>query len=366
MKVVVLMGGTSAEREISLRTGAGIAAALRKRGHEVTALDAADGAVLPPGAETARALPAGRALPAAAPAAAVVPRGRVFLAQAAPLRDADLVFLALHGGAGEDGTIQALLDLAGRPYTGSGMLASALAMDKAMSKRLFEHAGIPTPAWRLYHAGEPARPTAADAEALGGFPIVVKPNEEGSTFGLTIVKQAAGLESAFDEAVRFSPNVLVEAYIPGRELTVAVLGDEALPVIEIVPQHGLYDYECKYTPGMSRYICPAELPDDVTERLKELSLLSCRTLGTSGVVRVDFRLAPDGTPYCLELNTIPGMTATSLVPMAAKARGLSFEDLCERIAALALARFEAERLRGAPGTPQGTASDAAPGRPAAR
>jgi D-alanine-D-alanine ligase len=353
MNIVVLLGGTSAEREISLRTGAGIAQALRARGHAVTAVDTADGAVLPAGMESARPLPEAAADAAAgggapAPAGGAIRlRERVDLASA-PLRDADLVFLALHGGAGEDGTIQALLDLAGKVYTGSGMLSSAVAMDKAMSKRLFEHAGVPTPPWRLYRRRERARPDRAAVEAVGGFPVVVKPNDEGSTFGLTIVRDEAGLAPAFDEALRYSNNVLLEAYIPGRELTVAVLGDEALPVVEIRPKSGLYDYESKYTPGRSEYFCPADLAAGVTRRLQELSLVACRALDTAGVARVDFRLAPDGTPHCLELNTIPGMTATSLVPMAAKAAGLSFEDLCERIARLALERAAGERRPGAP------------------
>ncbi len=355
MRVVVLLGGTSAEREISLRTGAGIAHALRARGHDVTAIDTADGAMLPAGMEMGRPLPApGLAAgappderPDARPDALPVLRERVDLA-AGPVREADLVFLALHGGAGEDGTLQALLDLAGKAYTGSGMLASAAAMDKALTKRLFEHSGIPTPPWRLYRRRESARPDAAAVEAVGGFPVVIKPNDEGSTFGLTVVKDAPGLAPALEEALRYSNNVLLEAFIPGRELTVAVLGEEPLPVVEIRPRSGLYDYESKYTPGRSEYFCPADLPADVTRLVQELSVLACRVLDTAGVARVDFRLAPDGTPYCLEVNTIPGMTQTSLVPMAARAYGLSFEELCERIAQLALERFQKEQRPGAP------------------
>ena len=338
MNIVVLMGGTSAEREISLRTGSGIAHALRARGHEVTAVDAANGAVLLPGTETqAAALPpdaeapdAGRLAPAR--------RKNTSILGSAPLRDAELVFIALHGGAGEDGTIQALLDLAGKTYTGSGMLASAMAMDKAVSKRIFEHAGIPTPAWRLYRRREGRVPDAEAVLAVGGYPVVVKPNDEGSTFGLTIVHGPEALAPAYAEALRFSDQVLLEAFIPGRELTVAVLGEQVLPVVEIRPRSGLYDFESKYTAGKSEYFCPADLPEAKTYEVQELSLRACRALDTQDVARVDFRLAPDGTPYCLEVNTIPGMTPTSLVPMAAKAIGMSFEDLCERIAALALDR----------------------------
>ncbi len=337
MKIVVLMGGTSAERPISLRTGSGIANALRARGHDVTAVDTADGAVLPPGSEVARELPA------ADEGGGLAVRDRADLAERPAVHEADLVFLALHGGAGEDGTIQALLDLADKPYTGSGLRASAVAMDKALSKRLFEHVGVPTPKWRLYRRREGDRPDDAAVQAVGGYPVIIKPNDEGSTFGLTVVQDAAGLGPAFDEAMRYSNTVLLEEFIPGRELTVAVLGDTPLPIVEIRPRSGLYDYESKYTAGKSEYFCPADLPPDVTARVQELAVRACRVIDTAGVARVDFRLPPDGPPSCLEVNTIPGMTATSLVPMAAKAAGLSFEDLCERIARLAIEHHARER-----------------------
>jgi D-alanine-D-alanine ligase len=343
MKIVVLMGGTSAEREISLRTGAGIAKALRARHHEVTALDTADGAALPPGTESGRALP-----PAADAGGTSALAPRTDWAAGAVVRDADLVFIALHGGIGEDGTLQALLDLAGKPYTGSGMLASAVAMDKALSKKLFEREGVPTPPWRLYRRRDGDRPDRAAVDAIGGYPVIVKPNDEGSTFGLSVVNDDAGLGPAFDEALRFSNNVLLEAFVPGRELTVAVLGDRVLPIVEIRPKSGLYDYESKYTAGRSEYFCPADLPEEKAREVQALALVACRALDTAGVARVDFRLAPDGTPHCLEVNTIPGMTQTSLVPMAAKAAGMSFEDVCERVATLALERFEAEKRPAAP------------------
>jgi D-alanine-D-alanine ligase len=305
----------------------------------VTAVDTADGSVLLPGSESGRPLPEG---------AALAPHKESSILRSPELHRAELVFLALHGGAGEDGTIQALLDLAGITYTGSGMLASAMAMDKAVSKRVFEHAGIPTPAWRLYRRREGHRPGEDDVNAIGGFPVIVKPNDEGSTFGLSVVDGPDGLARAFDDALRYSNDVLLEAFIPGRELTVAVLGEEALPVIEIRPKSGLYDYESKYTAGRTEYFCPADLPAAKTREVQDLSLRACRALDTAGVARADFRLAPDGTPHCLEVNTIPGMTATSLVPMAAQAAGMSFADLCERIAALALERARLDRRPAAP------------------
>lgn len=334
MKVALLMGGRSAEREISLRTGRGVAQALRNLGHDVTAVDAANGRLLPEGEEERAALPAAdvERLPASATTA---------LTQASAINQADVVFLALHGGAGEDGTIQALLDLAGKAYTGSGVLASALAMDKAKSKQMFEHAGVPTPRWRLLSAG--AAPGEIDVAALGGFPLIVKPNAEGSTVGLTVVTEADDLPAAIEEAARHGPDVLVEQFIPGRELTVALLGDEALPIVEIRPQSGHYDYEAKYTAGRSEYFCPADLPEPLARHIQQLGVRAAQALGCRGVSRVDFRLSPQNEPSCLEVNTIPGMTPTSLVPMAARARGLSYDQLVGRMIDLALAEWRRRR-----------------------
>jgi len=327
MKVALLMGGRSAEREISLRTGRGVANALRALGHEVLALDAANGRALPAGEEEAGALPAQavQSLPAISTAA---------VSQAPAIHDAEVVFIALHGGAGEDGTIQALLELTGRPYTGSGVLASALAMNKAMSKRVFEREDIPTPRWLLFTRGDPM--PELDLEALGGWPLVVKPNTEGSTVGLTIVEREADLEAAIETAAAYGPEVMLEEFIPGRELTVAVLGDQALPIVEIRPKTGFYDYENKYTAGRTEYFCPADLPEPLAARIRELGVRSSQVLGCRGVTRADFRLRPDDVPYCLEVNTIPGLTPLSLVPMAAKAAGLSYDQLVQRMLDLAL------------------------------
>jgi D-alanine-D-alanine ligase len=328
MKVALLMGGRSSEREISLRTGRGIAQALRNLGHEVLAVDAANGRLLPAGHEETAALPAEavRGLPTSVTSA---------IAQADAVNQAEVVLIALHGGAGEDGTIQALLELAGKPYTGSGVLASALAMNKAMAKRIFEHEGIPTPKWILARAGVSL--PAVDATALGGYPLVVKPNAEGSTVGLTIVTRPADLPEALALAGRYGPEVLIEQFIPGRELTVAVLGDEALPIVEIRPQGGHYDYESKYTAGKSEYFCPADLPGPLAARIRDLGLRAARALGCGGVSRADVRLSPRNEPFLLEVNTIPGMTPTSLVPMAAKAAGMSYDALVSRMLELAIA-----------------------------
>jgi D-alanine-D-alanine ligase len=252
-------------------------------------------------------------------------------------RDIELCFVALHGGDGENGTLQALLDLARIPYTGSGVLASALAMDKAMSKRIFVHEAIPTPEWVERWAPEdeaqPWNPELEDEEIerLGGFPVIVKPNDQGSTVGITVVPSRAELKPALLTARRYGRLALIERYIEGREVTVSVIEGRALPVVEIIPEGGFYDYEHKYTAGASRYEVPADLPPETTERLLDLGVLACRALRTRGVARVDFRLDGDSTPFCLEVNTVPGMTETSLVPKAAAAAGMSYEDLVRAI-----------------------------------
>lgn len=253
--------------------------------------------------------------------------------QALPeIRDADVVFLALHGGMGEDGTLQALLDMARVKYTGSGHLASALAMDKDLSKRLFRSAGVRTADWLMAPA------SVDDVERNLGFPVVVKPSKQGSTVGLTVVKQREMLDAAIDEAWRYDDEVMIEKFIPGRELTVGVLGHRALPVGEIKPVHEIYDYECKYTAGMASEEFPARLTAEQSQRVQQAALDAFRALKLSGYARIDFRLfetddgTGDGQFYCLEVNTLPGMTELSLIPQGAAAMGMSFPELCEEIA----------------------------------
>ena len=341
MRIVVLMGGTSSERDVSLASGLRIAAALRSKGHEVTTVDTVRGALAP--AEE-QALLAGKIMRTLPPERAALARlGAdtlpVAVRQMSGAGAPDVVFLGLHGGQGEDGTIQALLDLTGVPYTGSGHLASALAMDKDLSKRLFRAAGVLTPDWELLTA--PARAEWRSGEfATGvisrlGLPLIVKPSKEGSTVGLTLVKSASALGDAIDEAFRHDTEVMLEQFIAGREMTVGVLGDRALPVGEIIPKHELYDYECKYTAGMAEEICPARLSDAERLRAQAAALTAFRALKLSGCARIDFRMTAEGEFYCLEANTLPGMTELSLIPQAAAADGISFPDLCERIAELA-------------------------------
>lgn len=326
------MGGTSAERDVSLASGLRVADALRSRGHTVTAVDTVRGALTE--AEE-RALLAG-------PVMHVLPPDKAALAslssETLPAtvrglgadRGAEVVFIGLHGGQGEDGTLQALLDLTGVPYTGSGHLASALAMDKDLSKRLFREAGVRTPEWLMAPA------TDEDIIATLGLPVIVKPSKQGSTVGLTLVKERAGLQPAIAEARHYDDEVMIEQFIAGREITVGILGDEALPVGEIIPKHEIYDYECKYTPGMAREEFPARLSPAETKAAQDLALLAFRALKLSGCARIDFRMTADGTFYCLEANTLPGMTQLSLIPQAAAAAGISFPELCEQIVQLAL------------------------------
>jgi len=328
MRVLVLMGGSSTERDISLVTGRGIAKALSARGHAVAALDPATG-------RHVEIAGLGDHRIGDAPGTAVEPAAErsLVLAKGTDLIESEVVFVALHGGIGEDGTLQALLDLAGVPYTGSGMLASALAMDKALAKTMFRSAKIPTPRARLV----PRRDAVSGADAVGGFPLVVKPNAQGSSVGVHIVERAEDMDAALDDAFRFPP-VLVEEFIPGREITVAVVGGKALPVVEILPQSGFYDYKHKYTQGETGYEVPAKLAEPVAREAARLGELAYATLGCAGAARVDFRLTEDGHLFCLEVNTIPGMTETSLVPMAAKEAGLSYEDLAEKLLELAIRR----------------------------
>lgn len=293
-RIVVLMGGLSAEREISLRTGHAVLRALQERGLDAVGLDA------------------GRDLPAR-------------LADLA----ADVAFIALHGRYGEDGTVQGLLELLQIPYTGSGVLASSVAMNKLVTKQLLLHHGVATPDFAAYRNGDDLNAFLA---ARKGYPLVAKPAREGSTIGVSVVRDAQGLRAGIEEALRHDELVLVEEFIAGAEVTVGVLGDQPLPVIQVVPKGGFYDYQSKYTPGQTEYLLPAPLSEGVTRRLQAAALTACRALGCRGAARVDFMVRGEEL-FCLEVNTIPGMTETSLLPKAAGAVGIPFGDLVLRILA---------------------------------
>ena len=285
------MGGPSSERDVSLRSGAAVARGLAQAGYEVETVDVKG----PP-----LRLPAGT----------------------------EAVFIAMHGAYGEDGQVQTELDRMGIPYTGAGARASEAAMDKVITKRLLGTAGVVTPAWASVAPG--------DATPMP-LPLVVKPTREGSSVGVSLVFEAKAWPAAVVEASRFG-SAMAEVYVPGRELTVGVVGDRTLPVIEIVaPDDGWYTYANKYTKGACRYVCPAELPSDVERRCRDLAWRTFEALDCRGMGRVDLRLRPDGEAFVLEMNTIPGFTETSLLPKAAAAAGIAFPSLCDRILSLARA-----------------------------
>jgi len=292
-KIAVLLGGCSAEREISLKTGRTVLEALKEKGLTALALDADAG-----------------------------------LPECLLREQVEVVFIALHGRYGEDGAIQGLLELLGIPYTGSGVLASSLAMDKWMTKKIFTFHGIPTPDSRIYRPGDD--PSAFRQSLRSWYPLVVKPNQEGSTLGVTIIRGEEELETAIEEALRYDNRALVEKYICGKEITVSVFNGEAFPVMEIRPKSGFYDFTAKYTAGQTEYILPAPLDEKLSRDIQELSVRAYTALQCDGAARVDFMLKDD-TPYCLEVNTVPGMTATSLLPKAAAYAGIPFGELVVRM-----------------------------------
>ena len=337
MRVAVLFGGTSAERDVSIASGAQVMKALREAGHDVIAVDTARG--LLSASEEQRLLSSGVApTPPREEELSMIRAGATSpLPAASELQGIDVVFLTLHGGTGEDGTIQALLDLTGIPYVGSGHAASATAMDKDLSKRLFRVAGIPTADWLM------APVEADEVEAVLGYPLVVKPNKQGSTVGLTVVRAPDQLQAAIDEALRYDDEVMLERFIAGRELTCGILAGQALAVGEIVSGGEVFDYESKYQEGGAEEIFPAELSEEQTRTVQELSLQAHRALKLEGFSRVDFRMDAEGAFWCLEVNTLPGMTRTSLLPQSAAAAGISFPELCDRICRLALERHQGRR-----------------------
>ena len=291
-KVAVLLGGKSAEREVSLKSGTMVLNALRSRGVDAHGFD---------------------------------PKERDVAALAK--ERFDRAFIALHGRFGEDGTVQGVLEWLGMPYTGSGVLASALAMDKLRTKRIWQAEGLPTAPYAVLSRESDLK---AVARRLG-MPLFVKPASEGSSVGMTKVKRAADLEEAFALAVNYDPVVIAEKFVDGPELTVGILGEQVLPIIRIQTPREFYDYEAKYIANDTRYLIPCGLPKTKEKQLQALCLKAFQALGCTGWGRVDLMLNRQGRPYLLEINTSPGMTDHSLVPMAARAVGLAYEDLCVKI-----------------------------------
>lgn len=289
-RVGVLYGGPSAEREVSLVSGKEVAGALRRRGYRSVSL-----------------------IDVGADLAAQLRKRRI-----------DVAFNALHGKIGEDGCVQGLLEVTGIPYTGSGVTASALCMDKVLAKEVLARHRIPTPPYEV------VTPDGAAGARLP-LPVVVKPRAEGSTIGVTIVRRRRDMARAVREACRFDRDALVEKYVPGKEITVGLLNGDALGVTEIRPVKGFYDFKAKYTSGMAAHVFPAPLPGALYRKAMTLAARVCRALGCEGAPRVDFRISPDRRPYVLEVNTLPGMTPLSLLPEIAAGVGIGFEDLVERI-----------------------------------
>ncbi len=331
MRILLLAGGDSSEKEVSLRSGAAIYDSLKHLGHEVLAINPSGGhSLIGDDGKFMANLPA-HVNPTTVQTADT--RAISTTLKGTSFDRVDLVVIALHGGSGENGTIQSLLDLGGVKYTGSGMAASAIAMDKVITKRLFVSEGIPTPRWAQYRWRTEAddREFADDILRKFDFPVIVKPNNSGSTVGLTKVKDEPSLIPALHACVKESSDILVEEFVAGRELTVSVLDGEALPLVEIVPKNELYDYEAKYTKGMSNYIAPADVEPRLARGMQDAAVKAFHVIGASGLVRVDFILSPENEYYCLEVNTLPGMTNLSLAPMAAKVAGMTFDDLVARI-----------------------------------
>ena len=296
-KIAVLKGGPGSERVVSLATGTGVGKALRSLGAVVTEVDVENSDF---------------ALP----------------------NDIELAFIALHGTFGEDGQVQQILENRGVPYTGEGVAESRLAFDKIPSKEKFTTHGVATPQWEIIHLGQqPSLP----------LPYVIKAPRQGSTVGVYIVNEASQVATALSEATKYDNELLVEEFIPGRELTIGVLGDLALPILEIIPKSGFYDFNDKYPflnpqgGGGAQHICPAEIPGDLASRIQDLALLACVSLGLKVYSRVDVRLSERSEPFVLEINTIPGMTETSLLPEAAAVAGISYPELCRRVIELSLA-----------------------------
>jgi D-alanine-D-alanine ligase len=327
-RIALLLGGTSPEKVVSKHSAASIYTTIKSLGYECKLINPAYGISQPEKIDD---------FFTDDDPYEISNRNYVEAINSKLFDEIDLAFIGLHGRWGEDGTIQSLLELRGIKYTGSKVLSSSLCMDKSMSKILFRHYGVQTARWfSIDRKSAKTEEVIKMTEKETGFPAVIKPNDQGSTVGLTICKEPSEIEDALDLSFRFSNKTLIEEYIPGREMTVALLEDKALPVLEIKPKSGFYDFESKYTSGMSEYIVPADIPKEAAEKMQAQALLAFNALGCEVYGRVDFRMNNKYEPYCLEVNTLPGMTATSLVPKMAKAVGISFEQLIERIIRLSL------------------------------
>lgn len=336
MKILLLAGGESSEREVSLDTGFTIHKSLLKLGHEVLAVDPCTGQNLLKNGKFVLTNDSNNP-----ENISLINSGKYILTEhnlANDYKDVEVVFNGLHGGYGENGKIQCLLDLAGKKYTGSGMAASVIAMDKSITKHLAASEHISTPRWAMCKVdkGKIDEDLIENVTAYFKPPFIVKPNDGGSTVGLTKVEHYDQLEDALELSLKESPNILIEVYIAGREMTASVFNGDALPVVEIKPRSGLYDYKAKYTKGFSEYFVPADIQREVSESIQSNARTIYNLIGASGLARVDFILDEDNKHHFLEINTLPGMTSLSLSPMAAKAVGIDFDQLVQKLIETAL------------------------------
>ncbi|MBO8131123.1 MAG: D-alanine--D-alanine ligase [Candidatus Marinimicrobia bacterium] len=327
MKIVVLMGGSSPERDVSIESGRNVAESLKSAGHEVLTLDT----VLP--IEQIY-----KKIEIDCDITGKDEENLIKLLITDEVKSADFIFNALHGGSGENGVVQAILDALGYKYNGSGVEGCAITMDKIATKHILNNLGIPTP--RSFYYNYKEYKNIPIDKIINGFslPLVIKPANQGSTVGVSVVYNKEEFNRGIEKAFRYDTDIIIEEFIEGREMTVGIIGDRAMPVLEIIPKHGIYDYECKYTDGMSEYIVPAKVRENVARQMQEMSLMAFKALRCYGYGRFDIRLSKDNIPYFLEFNALPGMTSHSLVPKAAEAMGMSFIELLEEIIRLGLER----------------------------
>ncbi len=346
MNIVVLSGGLSSERDVSFKSGTMVAQALRNRGHKALVLDVFMGFrdsecdisdVFEKSQEYSVVFDT---IPTAAPDIAAIKKSRADQSDSffGPnviriCQKADVVFMALHGGDGESGKVQAAFDLYGIKYTGNDYISSAIAMDKQMTKEFFIRAGVPTP------YGCSLKKADREGFSFDKYPCIVKPNCGGSSIGVTIVHDTAQMDAALDAAFEWEDEVVIEQFIEGREFSDGVIEGKALPVIEIAPKQGFYDYKNKYAAGSAVETCPADLSPEKTAEMQRYAEMAFKALGLTSYARMDFMMAQDGSLYCLEANTLPGMTPTSLLPQEAAAVGVGYEELCQQLIEVSLKKY---------------------------